>query len=171
MCGSSFFLGKSHCWLILSLPFSPSNHWLTLKFSWKYFHFLHLNNLIQVLKNFIVQGDYHVVSFTCRSKLGIVWTLSIYKKHMLLSQWFVEVKSQEWMIILHNSHPYNWAYTLVKQEKYKKREHLNFDMSIINCWQIVCLLEVNLPLCQKVCNGFIVISMWIQFFLTWPWAK
>jgi len=30
---------------------------------------------------------------------------------------------------LYNSHPYDWAHTLVKQEKNTNREkHLNFDM-------------------------------------------
>lgn len=77
VCGSSFFLGKSQCWLTFSLPFSPSNYWLILKFSSQWiFPVLHLNALIKVFKNFIVQSECHVVLFTCRSKLGIVWTLS-----------------------------------------------------------------------------------------------
>lgn len=54
--------------------------------------------------------------------------------------------------ILYNSHPYDWAHMLVKQEKNTKIEkHLNFDMGqLIKCQMLtnfVYILEVNPPLC------------------------
>lgn len=76
---------------------------------------------------------------------------------MLLSKWFDGFMKVGWQLVdndhtLYNSHPYDWAHTLVKQEKNTKREKcLSFDMGQLIKYQMLtyfaCILEVNLPLC------------------------